>query len=90
MKTFCGQTGVDLILKYMLENKNVILSDIILNLKLPSPTAMRAIDMLKKYKLVKEKRGIYNRREFTLTDKGIKIAEKMREIEKILEGEEDE
>ena len=43
------------------------------------------LELLKKMKLVAEKKGPYNARIFKLTEKGRKVAEKIQEIQEILE-----
>ena len=79
-----GQSGIVNILLYLYDKKEAILSDFIFELKISAPTVLRAINILKETQLIDEEQK-YNRRFFRLTDRGVKVAMKMREIEKILE-----
>ena len=63
------------------------ISDFIYDLRMHGATVSRSLSLLKDLKCVEERREEFNRRVFTLTSKGLKIAEKIKEIEKILEEE---
>jgi len=85
IEKLCGQVGAASILLYLLNNNKAILSDLIYDLKIPASTVSRCVTILSSLNCIKEERSEYNRRVFTLTSKGLKIAEKIKEIEKILE-----
>jgi len=75
-----------LTLFYLQESGEVIFSKLHIDLKINNQTLDRVINVLKKLDLLKERSIIgSNVRLFSLTLKGIRIAEKLREIEKILE-----
>jgi len=80
----CSQSGVAETLLYLLNHNQSILSDFIYDLRMHGATISRSIALLKELGCITEVRQEYNRRLFTLTDKGRKVAEKLKEIEKIL------
>jgi len=82
-----SQSGVAEVILYLREHPRAILSDFIYDLRMHGATVSRSLSLLKDLKCVEERREEFNRRVFTLTSKGLKIAEKIKEIEKILEEE---
>ena len=62
----------------------VVATDIVRKTDIAMSTAIRRIEMLIKEELVDEE-SIYNRRYVKITEKGKKVAEKLKEIDKIME-----
>ena len=80
----CSQSGVAPVLLYLLDHEHAILSDFIYDLRMHGATVSRSLNLLLQLGCVKEERQEYNRRVFTLTNKGRKVAEKLKEIAKII------
>ena len=85
------QTGYISILLYLLKNEKANVKKLSANLDVANETVYRAIGLLEKDGLIDEKeewgksgRG-WKRKNYYLTDKGKKVAEKLREIEEIIE-----
>ena len=85
MNTIWTQTSTMDILIYLLEKKKVILSDFIYDMRKNPNTINRAVELLRNAELIKESMGNYNSRLFTITEKGIKIAELAKKQKEILE-----
>ncbi len=81
------QSGILILLTEILRRNEVCVTDIIHKIKLNPTSTYKALNKLKSLKLVKETRQNHfpNKRLFKLTDKGKKVAEKLVEIEEILE-----
>jgi len=85
IKRFERQRGSLQIIYFLYQNNEGIISDFIYELKIPTISINRAIDMLKGFGLIEEHsvEGS-NRRIFNLTEKGRRIGKLIEEIEKIL------
>jgi len=83
----CGQSGIASVLLYLLDHDYAILSDFIYDLRIHGTTITRCLTLLQQLECIKEEREVYNRRVSVLTEKGKKIAKKMKEIKEILEEE---
>jgi len=71
---------------YLQKHPNTIFSKICYDLKINNVVADKTLEVLKELNLVVEKRiRGSNARIFRLTDKGIRLTQKLNEIEKILE-----
>jgi len=88
IKRFERQRGSLQIIYFLYQNNEGIISDFIYELKIPTISINRAIDMLKEFGLIEEYsvEGS-NRRIFRLTKKGKKIGKLIEEMEEILEGD---
>ena len=86
IKRFERQRGSLQIIYFLYQNNEGIISDFIYELKIPTISINRAIDMLKEFRLIEEYsvKGS-NRRIFRLTKKGKKIGKLIEEMEEILE-----
>jgi len=85
IKRFERQRGSLQIIYFLYQNNEGIISDFIYELKIPTISINRAIDMLKEFGLIEEHsvEGS-NRRIFRLTKKGKKIGKLLIRIEEIL------
>ena len=85
IREFERQRGGLQIIYFLYHNKEGIISDFIYELKIPTNSIMRAINILKKFGLIEE-HGVpgSNRRVFNLTEKGKKIGKILNEMEEIL------
>jgi len=72
------------ILLFLYDREKAIYSEIVNNIPGSEPTKHKALRQLVDMQLLKEERK-HPRRYLTLTPKGKKIAEKLKEIQKILE-----
>ena len=83
---FIESSGASIILIVLLDHGELSYSDIKEKTGLPTHTAYRTLNSLLKNNLIEEKREeeFPRRRLFKLTDRGRKIAEKLVEIEDIL------
>jgi len=71
------------ILVYLLEHDEVLYTKLMNNIAGSAPTKHKALERLVDLKLIKERR-LPPRRYLALTEKGVKIAEKLREIDELL------
>ena len=62
----------------------VVATDVVRKTDIPMSTAIRRIELLIEENLIEE-RMVYNRRYVKITKKGNKVAEKLREIDRIME-----
>ena len=88
LKRFERQRGSLQIIYFLYQNKEGIISDFIYELKIPTSSINRAVDMLKGFGLIEE-RSVEgsNKRIFNLTEKGKRIGKLIEEMEEILEGD---
>ena len=76
---------------YLQKHGEIFFSKIYMDLKINNQTMDRVIKTLKELKIVKERKiKGSNARFLSLTAEGMEIAQHIKEIEKILEGNEDE
>jgi len=86
-----NQRRILITILYLQKHGETIFSKIYMDLKINNQTMDRVINTLKELKIVKERKiKGSNARLLSLTAEGIEIAEHIKEIKKILEGEEDE
>ena len=92
IKAIDGQTGALFIILHLSQEAGNNMRQLIGRLNISQAAAYSSIETLIKHNLVEEKeewgkdRRGGKRKNYYLTDKGKKVAEKLKEIEKIIEG----
>ena len=85
MEDVWKQTSTMDILIFLSEKKQGILSDFIYGMRKNPNTINRAVELLVKAGLIQESTGNYNSRLFTITDRGIRIADLARKQKELFD-----
>jgi predicted transcriptional regulator len=87
MEDVWKQTSTMEILIFLSEKKQGILSDFIYGMRKNPNTINRAVELLVKAGLIQESTGNYNSRLFTITERGIRIADLARKQKEFFDGQ---
>jgi predicted transcriptional regulator len=85
MEDVWKQTSTMEILIFLSEKKQGILSDFIYGMRKNPNTINRAVELLVKAGLIQESAGNYNSRLFTITDRGVRIADLARKQKELFD-----